>query len=52
MKTTARPITRREQFQRAQRAPGQLLNRTTRGTFSKPARSVFTSTNYQVPRWG
>jgi hypothetical protein len=54
MKTTARPKTRREQLAVANRAPGTLVSRTTRGTFSRPTRSVFDPPRNQtiVPRWG
>ena len=53
MKTTARPLTRREQLNKALRAPGMLVSRTTRGVSYKAFRSVYAaSQNNQPPRWG
>jgi hypothetical protein len=53
MKTTNRPLNRREQLAKPLRAPGMLISRTTRGVSYKPFRSVYAANaNNQPPRWG
>ena len=53
MKTSNRPMNRRETLQRPVRAPGILISRTTRGVSYKAVRSVFAANqNNNVPRWG
>ena len=53
MKTTNRPLTRREQLAKPLRATGMLISRTTRGVSYRPFRSVRTANqNNQPPRWG